>query len=321
MGIDNAVRRIGRDQVDEAQARLQHRVRRTPVMLVARDQLGQTHPPFWIKLESLQFTGAFKARGALNSALSADLTSAGICAASGGNHGQAVAWSAKQLGITASVFVPSTCPEIKLRRLAAYGARTSIVGDIYEESLVAAQDFAAQSGAFLIHSYDEADTVAGSATVFAEFVDQVGMLDTVMVAVGGGGLLAGAVAATEGRQTRFVAVEPATCRCLGAALEAGEPVDVQVGGVAVDSLGVRRIGNYGLEAARRSGARHVEVTDDQIRATQKLAWDELRIGLEGGGATALAALISGAYEPDEDEVVGIVACGGNVDIARLLSAA
>jgi threonine dehydratase len=307
--------------VAAARARLGTRVRRTPVMRVEANQLTSAHPPFWLKLESLQFTGAFKARGALNNLLAAELPAAGVCAASGGNHGQAVAWAARLRGVPSSVFVPVTCPPIKLRRLADYGADVTVIGEVYEESLVSAERFAAETGALFVHPYDRPLTVAGVGTATAEFREQIPGLDTMLIAVGGGGLLAGTLAALEGTSTRAVAVEPFSARCLGAALEAGQRVDVAVSGPAVDSLGVRRVGQLAFNAAVAHRVRHVDITDEAITSAQLIAWEELRIGLEGGGAAALGALLSGAYQPRQDERVGILACGGNVDVAALLEAA
>lgn len=312
---------VAQADVAAAQARLGTRVRRTPVMRVEADQLMRSHPAFWLKLESLQCTGAFKARGALNSLLAAEIPSPGVCAASGGNHGQAVAWAARLMGVPASVFVPVTCPSIKLRRLAEYGADVTVVGEVYEESLVSAEHFAAETGALLVHPFDQPHTVAGVGTAAAEFSEQAPGMDSILIAVGGGGLLAGALAALDGASTRAVAVEPFTARCLGDALEAGEPVDVVVSGVAVDSLGVRRVGQIAFDAAIAHQVKHVDVTDEAITAAQVAAWEAFRIGLEAGGATALAALLSGAYQPRRNEVVGVLSCGGNVDIAALLRAA
>lgn len=254
--------------VAAAWARLGIRVRRTPVMRVEANQLAAAHPAFWLKLESLQCTGAFKARGALNCLLAAEISPAGVCAASGGNHGQAVAWAARLVGVPASVFVPVTCPPVKLRRLAGYGANVTVIGEVYDESRASAERFAAVTGALLVHPFDQLLTVAGAGTVTAEFIEQVPDLDTILVAVGGGGLLAGALAALEGTSTRAVAVEPLTARCLGAALEVGEPVDVAVSGSAVDSLGVRRVGQLGLDAALAHRVKHIDITDQAITDAQ-----------------------------------------------------
>jgi threonine dehydratase len=293
-------------------------VRRTPVMQIEAGQLGTAHPALWLKLESMQVTGAFKARGALNNLLVSDIPAAGVVAASGGNHGQAVAWAARLLGVSATVFVPKTCPPIKLRRLADYDARVTVIGDVYDESLAEALECAAETGALLVHPFDHPHTVAGAGTVAAEFAEQVPKLDTLLVAVGGGGLLAGSLAALAGITTQVVAVEPSTARCLSAALDAGEPVDVEVSGAAVDSLGPRRVGRIGFDAAVAHRIKHIEVTDQAILQTQLTVWEELRLGLEGGGATALAAVLSGAYQPATDETIGVICSGGNVDIAKLL---
>jgi len=308
--------------VAAARARLGNRVRRTPVMRVEANQLTGSHPAFWLKLESMQCTGAFKARGALNTLMAAAvIPPAGACAASGGNHGLAVAWAARLMGVPASVFVPVTCPPIKLQRLADYDADVTVIGKVFEESLASAEQFAAETGALFVHPFDQPLAIAGVGTVTAEFSEQVPDLDTILIAVGGGGLLAGALAALEGTATRAVAVEPSSARCLGAALEAGRPVQVAVSGPAVDSLGVRRVGQLAFDAAIAHQVQHIGVTDEAITAAQLSAWKELRIGLEAGGATALAALLSGAYQPQHNEMVGVVGCGGNVDMAALLKAA
>ena len=316
---ETAVPLVTHDDVVSARTRLGDQIRRTPVMRIEAGQLGPRHPPFWLKLESLQITGAFKARGALNSLLASDVPAVGVCAASGGNHGQAVAWAARLLGVPAAVFVPTTCPPIKLRRLADYGARVTVVGDVYEQSVERAQSHAAESGALLVHPFDQPLTVAGGGTASAEFAEQVPELDTILIAVGGGGLLAGTLAAIAGSRTRVVGVEPLTARCLGAALEAGQPVDVEVSGVAVDSLGPRRVGRIAFAAAVAHRVERIDISDDAIRQAQLTAWDELRVGLEGGGAAALAALLSGAYKPAPGETIGVLCCGGNVDLASLLA--
>jgi len=311
-------REVRLSDVKAAKERLRTSVRRTPVVYIEANQLSAEHPGFWMKLESLQHTGAFKARGALNSLLATEIPAAGVVAASGGNHGQAVAWAARLLGVPAAIFVPTTCPPIKLDRLKSYGATVTVVGEVYDESLVVAVRAAEESGAVLVHPFDQELTVAGAGTVTAEFIEQVPGLDTILVQVGGGGLLAGAVAALAGSSTVAVAVEPRSARCLGAAMDAGHPVDVEVSGAAVDSLGPRRVGQLCFDAVVEHEVHHVDVTDDAIVGAQLAAWNELRIGLEGGGATSLAAIISGAYKPAAGEIVGVVVTGGNVDLPRLL---
>jgi threonine dehydratase len=321
MGAETTLAPVTAEDVAAARARIAPYVRRTPVMHVEAGQLGGGHPAFWLKLESLQATGAFKARSALNNMLASRLTPAGVCAASGGNHGMAVAWAARMLGVPAAIFVPVTCPEVKLRRLAADGAAVTVAGDFYEESYARAERYAAETGALLVHSFDAPLTAAGAGTVTAEFAEQVPEMRTLLIAVGGGGLLAGTVAALAGTWTRVVAVEPVTSRCLGAALDAGERVEVDVSGPAIDSLGPRRVGRMGFAAAVAHHVPHVHVANEAIVAAQLTAWNQMRVGLEGGGAAALGALLSGAYRPAEGEVVGVLACGGNVDITALLQRA
>lgn len=306
------------EDVLAAESRLRDMIRRTPVIKINAGQLDEGHPAFWLKLESLQLTGAFKARGALNSLLTTPIPAAGVCAASGGNHGQAVAWAARLLGVPAAVFVPTTCPPVKLQRLAEYGATVTVVGDVYDESLLIAQAYAEDTGARLIHPFDQPMTVAGAGTVALEFVDQVPELDTVLMAVGGGGMLAGALYGLSHSRATPIGVEPTTARCLGAALDAGKRVEVEVSGAAVDSLGPVRVGQIAFDAVLAHAASRVEVSDQAIRNAQLTAWNELRIGLEGGGAAALAAVLSGAYRPAADETIGVIASGGNVDIAALL---
>jgi threonine dehydratase len=306
------------EDVAAAKARLHGRIRRTPVMEIGRDELVSSHSPFALKLELMQHTGAFKARGAMNSILAAHtIPEAGVCAASGGNHGQAVAWAARSLGIPATIYVPVTCPAVKLRRLASYRAAVHVIGDVYDQSLVSAIEFSEHSGALLIHPFDQTTTVAGAATVTTEFLEQAPDLDTILVPVGGGGLMAGALVATSGSTTNIVAVEPRSARCLGAALEAGHLVDVQVSGPAVDSLGPTKAGQIAFNAALRHHPVYVDVTDDDIIMAQRAAWEELRVGVEGGGATALAAVLGGAYSPADGERIGVVASGGNVDVTKL----
>lgn len=315
---DTAMAPLARHDVVDAAARIRSNVRRTPVMRIEAGQLGTTHPGFWLKLESLQATGAFKARGAMSNLLASDIPEAGVVAASGGNHGAAVVWAAQNLGVPAAVFVPVTCPPIKLARLAAYGARVTVAGEVYDESLLVAQQYAAETGALLVHPFDQTLTVAGAGTCTLEFLEQVPDLDSVLVSVGGGGLLAGGLAVTADTRTRMVGVEPSSARCLGAALDAGEIVAVEVSGPAVDSLGPTRVGQIAFAMASAADVHRIEVTDDAIRHAQLNAWNELRIGVEGGGATALAAVLSGQYVPEPGEQLGVICSGGNYDIAAFL---
>jgi threonine dehydratase len=304
---------VSRADVEAAARRLEGRIRTTPVVRTEPGGLGQEESVD-LKLETMQVTGGFKARGAFNKVLGGRLPAAGVIAASGGNHGGAVAYAAARLGCPAEIFVPSSCPEVKLERLRNLGATVHVVGTFYEESYAACRERAAQSGALLVHSYDDPEVVAGQGTIARELDVQVAGLDTVLAPVGGGGLAAG-LCAYFGRGVRIVGVEPYTSSSMHAALAAERPRTVEVGGVAVDSLGPRRVGDVPFAVARASLAYSVLVPDDAIVAAMRALWDELRIVAEPGGATALAALLTGAYRPAADERVCVIVSGGNRDPA------
>jgi threonine dehydratase len=303
-----------------AAARIAGKVRVTPVMALGARDLG-LRSAVTLKLESLQRSGSFKARGAFNRILSADPPSAGVITASGGNHGAAVACAGADLGLRAEVFVPSLASPAKVQRLRDYGAQVHVVGDRFTDAYAAMQARAAQTGALVVHPYDQREVLEGQGTLAREFELQVEGLDTVLVAVGGGGLIGGVAAwfgGGTGRHVRVVGVEPEACPSLHHALAAGIPVDVTVGGIAVDSLGATQVGSLMFPIARAHVERVVLVSDDSIRQAQRLAWDGLRLALEPGGAVALAALASGAYLPEPGERVGVILCGGNVDPSTLL---
>lgn len=300
--------------VDAAAARIAGRVRRTPVVAV---DAGRFPGQVWFKCEYMQHTGSFKARGAVNRVLAAresgELDPAvGIVVASGGNAGLANAWAAATVGVPATVFVPTTAPQVKVDKLRALGATVVQHGVEYAEAYEAAVKHAADRGAVYCHAYDQPEIVAGAGCVGAEIVDQVAEVDTVVVAVGGGGLMAGIAAAVEG-VARVVAVEPHTIPTLHAALASGGPVDVPVSGVAADSLGARRVGEIAYAVAVRTGVRSVLVSDEDILAARRLLWADWRIAVEPGAAAAFAALTSGAYVPAEGERVAVVLCGANTD--------
>jgi threonine dehydratase len=298
-----------RRDVAEAAGRIAGHVRRTPVLALDDTTV--------LKLELAQHTGSFKPRGAFNDVLGLPgLPAAGIVAASGGNHGQAVAFVAGRLGVPAEVFVPEVCPEVKRRRIAALGARVVVGGAVYDDAQAACSARAAQTGAHLVHPFDAATIVAGAGTVAAELQADAADLDTVLVAVGGGGLMAGALA-WYGRDVRVVAVEPDRSCALRAALDHGAPCEVTVEGVAADSLGARRVGELAFGLARRDLAAAVTVPDAAIVEAQHRLWELARVAAEPGGATAYAALVSGAYRPAPGERVGVIVCGGNVDPATL----
>jgi threonine dehydratase len=304
---------ISRTDVVAAQVRIGSRIRRTPV--IEADGL-------WLKLEQLQHTGSFKARGAFNRILSAmddgALPAVGVVTASGGNAGMAVAYAARELGTPAEVFVPRTAPAVKVARLRAFGASVTQVGQEYAEANEAAAKRAVDTGALFCHAYDQPEICAGQGTVALELEEQTGGVDTVLVAVGGGGLMAGIAAALEGR-SRVVAVEPRDCRSFHAALAAGEPVDAEVSGVAADSLGARRTGDIAFAVARRTGVTSVLVEDEDLVTARRALWERYRVAIEHGTAAAYAALLTGAYRPADGERVAVICCGANTDPSDLTS--
>jgi threonine dehydratase len=310
---------MSRSDVGAAAERIAGRVRLTPVLEVETGGLG-LGVPVTLKLELLQHTGSFKPRGAFNRVLSAGPPEAGLVAASGGNHGLAVAHVARELRLSAEVFVPTSSSPVKVARLRSYGATVHLTGDYYADALAASAVRAEETGALVVHAYDQTEVLAGQGTVAVELERQVTGFDTVLVAVGGGGLIGGIATWLAGR-ARIVAVEPERAPTLAAALDAGEPVDVPVGGVAADSLGARRIGEHGLRAARAAGVQSVLVSDAAIRDARQRLWDGVRIAAEAGGAAALAALSCGAYRPSRGERVAVVVCGANTDPSDLVAKA
>jgi len=301
--------RVSRPDIEAAAERIRERVRVTPVMPLEDRALGLSGR-LVLKLELFQHTGSFKPRGAFNRILSAAVPEVGVITASGGNHGQAVAFAARRLGIPAEIFVPSSSPSLKAERIRGFGARVRIVDGYYDDAMKACRERAAGSGALLVHPYDQPEVVAGQGTCGRELDRQVPELDTVLVAVGGGGLAAG-VAAWYAGEVRGVTVEPGSCATLARALEAGEPVEVPVGGVAADSLGARRIGSVAFEVAREHVDRTLTVSDDAILDAQRRLWEEVRVLAEPGGAASLAGLLSGAYAAADDERVAVIVCGAN----------
>ena len=300
-----------------ARARSSPYIRRTPIISTRPGELG-LHHGVALKLELLQYTGSFKPRGAFNRMLAAgdDMPAAGVVAASGGNHGAAVAFAARRLGVQAEVFVPSSSPAMKRDRITSFGATVHVVDGLYDDAQVAATARQAESGALMVHPFDHIDVVAGQGTLAAELDDQLDSYDTLLVASGGGGFTAGQAAWV--RDTRkIVSVEPATSRCLHAALEAGTPTPVEVAGLAADSLGARQLGAVSWSIVESFVDAAVLVTDDDIRAAQQILWQELRLVAEPGGAAALAALRSGAYVPEPGERVIVVVCGSNCDPATV----
>lgn len=310
---------IDRSTVEAAATRIAGRVRRTPVIELEAEQ-APDGSRVWFKLEQLQHSGSFKARGAYNRVLAAaergELPGAGVIAASGGNAGLAFAYVARTLGVPAEVYVPETAPAVKVAKLRALGASVVLAGREYAEAYQAAIDRAGQTGALFCHPYDQPEVCAGQGTLALELAEQLGEVDTVLVAVGGGGLMAGIAAALAGI-AQVVGVEPVTAPTLHEALAAGEPVDVEVGGPAADALGARRLGEIAFAVASDTGVRSILVTDDDLIAARQSLWDRHRLVIEHGAAAAPAALATGAYRPERGERVAVILCGANTDLSTL----
>lgn len=307
---------LSRSDVQAAHDRVRAHVRRTPMFEVDGPQGS-----FLLKCEYLQHTGSFKARGAFNRVLSTlergELDpEVGIVVASGGNAGMANAYAARQVGVPATVFVPETAPQVKVARLESYGATVRQVGREYAEAFTAAMEHTQRTGAVYCHAYDQSEITAGAGTMTEEILQDDPDVDTIIVAVGGGGLLAGTLAAAEGR-AKVVGVEPETAATLATALARGEPTDVEVSGIAADSLGARRIGDICFETADRVGVTSLLVDDDSIASARAALWEDFRIAAEHGAATAYAAFLSGAYAPAAGERVAVVVCGANTDTTTL----
>ena len=305
--------------IRSAHARIRGHIRRTPILETATPVVGAA--PISLKLECLQYSGSFKARGAFHNLLTRPALAAGCATASGGNHGAAVAFAAQKLGIRARVFVPEIATPAKIAKIKAYGAEAIIGGGSYAEAQERCDQYVAESGALLVHPYDAVETIAGQGTLALEWeedLERLGLrkLDTVLIAVGGGGLIAGAAAWFAGR-VKVVGVEPDGSRALHAALEANAPVDVSVKSIAADSLGAKRVGELNFKIARRFVSSVVLVTDSAIAQAQRRLWADVSVIAEPGGAAAFAAIGSGAYRPEQDERVGVLVCGANADPAAL----
>jgi len=299
------------DDIRAAAARIAPHVRRTPVIRLSPAETGLEHP-LALKLEQLQVTGSFKPRGAFNRILSAAVPPAGVVAASGGNHGLAVAHAAQVLGIRAEIFVPEITPEAKRARIAATGATLTVGGAAYDAARQASEARAAETGALIVHAYDQEEVLAGQGTVGLEFEADAPELTHVLVAAGGGGLYGGIASWYRGR-ARVVIVEPDECPTLMMAAMAGQPTDAPTGGVAADSLGARRAGALAFRIMAELGGQCVVQKDDAILGAQRWLWDRLRVVAEPGGATAIAAILSGAFAPPKGAMVGVVVCGANCD--------
>ena len=306
-----AVDFITRERIAEIEPVIRPYVRRTPVAFCDGSDYGLNLDRLAFKLESFQHSGSFKARGAFTNLLTREIPPAGVAAASGGNHGAAVAYAAMRLGVPAKIFVPAISSPAKLERLREYGADLVVTGERYADALAACEAWLPQSGALSVHAFDQLETLLGQGTVGMELEEQAADLDTLLVAVGGGGLIGGIAAWYAGR-VRVVGVEPESAPTLYNALEAGRPVDAPAGGYAADSLAPRRVGELVFPIAQRHVAGVVLVTDGEILDAQVKLWKTLRLVAEPGGAAALAALCSGRYQPSSPkERVGVVVSGGN----------
>jgi threonine dehydratase len=305
---------ITRAEIEAAHARIAPYIRRTPVLKLgsAFGHDGRVS----LKLEFLQHAGSFKTRGAFNTLLSMEVPAAGVAAASGGNHGAAVAYAAKQLGVKARIFVPEISSPAKIAVIRSHGAEVVIGGARYADAQAACDLYVAEAGALRVHPFAAEGTMIGQGTAALEWEQDEPDLDTVLVAVGGGGLISGIASWWAGR-VKVVGVEPEGSRALHAALQAGGPVDVDVDSVAADSLGARNTGDLVYSVCRQTVDHVALVTDEAIRDAQRLLWRDYRIASEPGGAAALAALISGAYMPSLNERVGVLLCGANVELVRL----
>jgi threonine dehydratase len=295
-------------------------IRRTPVIEIDAVEFGLAAAPLTLKLELLQHSGSFKARGAFANLLTREVPEAGVVAASGGNHGAAVAYAAMRLKKPARIFVPSVSSPAKIARIRDYGADLLVGGDGYADALAASEISAQQTGAMLVPAFDQDETIMGQGTIGLEMAEQAPDIDTLLVAVGGGGLVAGIAAWYAGR-IKVIGVEPLASPTLSKALEAGRPVDAEAGGLAADSLAPRRVGERVFPIVQRYAPHTVLVSDDAIAEAQAMLWRALRIVAEPGGATAFSAILSGAYKPKAGERVAIVISGGNTvavnfDLAR-----
>jgi threonine dehydratase len=320
---------IDRERIGEVEKAIRPFIRRTPVIDVDMRDFGAKFDgtvvggaagggKLTLKLELLQHAGSFKARGAFANLLLRKVPAAGVVAASGGNHGVAVSYAAMKLGIPAKIFVPSVASQEKVERIRANGAELVIGGDRYADAQAASDKWRAESGAMMVHPYDQDETMLGQGSVGLEFEEQAPEIDTLLVAVGGGGLIGG-IASWYAGKIKIVAVEPETAPTLFNAMRAGEPVDSEAGGVAADSLAPKRVGDLMFPIAQKFVERVVLVTDDAIRDAQRAMWKTMRIASEPGGAAAMSAVLSGRYVPANGERVGVLICGGNttaVDFGR-----
>jgi threonine dehydratase/predicted RNase H-like nuclease len=309
-------RPVTRPMIEEAARRIAGHARVTPVMRLGQGALGSV-ADLSLKLECLQHAGSFKTRGAFNNLLSLSVPAAGVAAASGGNHGAAVAFAARARGVKATIFVPEISPAAKIEAIKRFGAEVVVGGAQYDDAQAACDRFVAETGALKIHPFAAKETVTGQGTLGYEWDGQEPDLDTVLVAVGGGGLISGIAAWFAGSKVKVVGVEPEGSRALQAALEARGPTEVKVASVAADSLGARNVGQLVYDVCKDTVDHVALVADSAITAAQVQLWRDFRLAVEPGGAAAFGALISGAYKPRQGERLGVLVCGANVDLTKL----
>jgi threonine dehydratase len=301
---------LSRERIEEVYRLIEPHIRVTPVLRLSGADFGLAPFPLTLKLELMQFAGSFKTRGAFTHLLTRSVPPAGVSAASGGNHGAAVAYAAMRRGVPARIFVPTVSSPAKVARIRRYGATLEIVGDRYPEALAASDAWVERSGALSVHAFDQIETLAGQATLGLELERQAPSLDTVLIGVGGGGLIGGVASWYRG-SVKVVGVEPEGAPTLTEAIAAGRPVDAPTGSIAADSLAPRRVGELMFPIAQSHVGQVVLVTDAAIRQAQQALWDEVRVVAEPGGSAAFAALMSGAYVPAPGERVAVVVSGGN----------
>jgi threonine dehydratase len=304
---------ISKSEIQDVENRIRPYIRRTPILEIDGSDFGFPGINVILKLELFQHSGSFKARGAFANLLMREVPEAGVVAASGGNHGVAVAYCAQRLDHHAKIFVPSVASAAKIELIRSYGADLVIAGELYADALEASEKYIAQTGAMRIHAYDQRETLLGQGTTAMEFQEQFPNLDSLLVAVGGGGLIGG-IASWYRDDLKLVAVEPELAPTLDYALRAGKPVDAPAGGIAADSLAPKRVGELMFPIAQQFIHHSVLVTDQDIREAQKALWKTARIAAEPGGAAALAGLLSGRYQAQKAERVGVVVCGGNLNL-------
>lgn len=306
-----------KDDIKSAYGLIKNHIRKTPIFQIdpsAFDHDGDIS----LKLEMLQHAGSFKARGAFYNLLSRDIPATGVAAASGGNHGAAVAYAASRLGIPARIFVPEISSPAKIAKIRACGAEVVVKGERYADALELCETYQRKTGAEGLHAYDSFETICGQGTLGLELEAQMAddLPDTLLIAVGGGGLISG-IASWFGKEVRIIGVEPERASALHQAHEAGEPVDVEVSGIAADSLGAKRCGELVYQITKPKLHDTITISDEAILEAQKMLWKDYRLACEAGGSAAFAALSSGAYKPAKGERVSVILCGSNVQLENL----